>query len=150
MNRTERTNYQWVHDLKQNGSTRIEAIGDLREFLERGLYHYLTYTRNDLADRSAAERHQIAHEYARESLLKVLDNLAVFPNVSQFKTWAAKFAARVVTTNLRCTDSVPLAHRQMNAVGSYGPPEIQSILRIGQVVREWRVSEWEDDGGHIS
>ena len=99
---TERTNHQWVNDLQWNGSTRLQAVHDLREFLEQGLYHYLSRTRSDLVDRSGSDLRQTSADYARESLLKVLDNLALFRGTSQFTTWAAKFAARVAAADLTC------------------------------------------------
>ncbi len=99
---TERTNYQRVNDLGHDGSTRLEAVRDLRDLLERGLYHWLNHVRNDLSDRSVAELRQIAQDYAREALFKILDNLALLQDASQFTTWAAKFAARVATADLKC------------------------------------------------
>jgi len=110
---TERSNYQWVHDLNQNGSMRLQAIRDLGEFLERGLYHYLTHRRNDLADHSGDELRQIAQKYAGESLNRVLESLAAFEGTSQFTTWAGKFAARVATTRLKYTNTVQTEGNEM-------------------------------------
>ena len=126
---TERTNSQWVNDLQQNGSTRLQAICDLRDFLERGLYHYLSNTQDDLAYRPGEELRHIAQEFATESLFKVLDNLALFRSTSQFTTWAAKFAARAATTGLSCVRPTQLEPEPLNPVTDYVLLEMSKAVR---------------------
>jgi len=91
---TNRTNCQWMDDLQPDSPIRLQAVSDLRERLEHGLYHYLSRERDDLADRSTAELRQIAQEHAEESLRRVLDSLELFHCTSEFTTWASKVAAR--------------------------------------------------------
>ena len=109
----DRTNHQWMADLHEDSPMRIQAADDLHEFLERGLYHYLSHTRNDLADSSAVELRHMAQEHAEESLYQVLDSLPLFRDTSQFTTWAAKFAARVATADLKCARSMHLEPEQL-------------------------------------
>jgi RNA polymerase sigma-70 factor, ECF subfamily len=97
----ERTNEQWLADLRSEGSTRAEALSDLRERLERGLFYYLSHDRSDLSDRSSEEIQQMAQDFAQDALLKVIDNLDTFRGESMFVTWASKIAARVAISELR-------------------------------------------------
>ena len=97
----DRTNEQWLADLHSEGADRSEALSDLRERLERGLYFYLSTDRSDLSSRSSEEIQQMAQDFAQEALLKVLDNIDSFRGESMFVTWAAKIAARVAISELR-------------------------------------------------
>lgn len=98
---TDRTNEQWLADLRSEGSVRADALSDLRDRLERGLYYYLSTDRSDLSSRSTDELQQMAQDFAQEALLKVLDNLDTFRGESMFVTWASKIAARVAISELR-------------------------------------------------
>jgi hypothetical protein len=44
----DRTNHRKI-ELRADSPRRAQTIGDLRGFPERGLYHYLSHTRKDLA-----------------------------------------------------------------------------------------------------
>ena len=98
---TERTNQEWLADLRAGEAIRAEALVDLRERLRRGLYYYLSRERSDLSDRSPDEIGQMAEDFAQDALLKVLDNLDTFRGESRFTTWAAKIAVRVAISELR-------------------------------------------------
>lgn len=98
---TERTNDQWLEDLRSDGTARAAALGDLQARLERGLLFYLSHDRSDLSDRTTEELQQMAQDFAQDALLKVLDNLDSFRGESQFITWASKIAARVAISELR-------------------------------------------------
>ena len=104
-----------MSDLQPDSPIRQQAIDDLRGRLEHGLYHYLSDNRNDLAHRSVAELRQIAQEYAKESLHKVLDSIALFRGTSQFITWAARFAARLATADVTCDRCTQLAPEPPNS-----------------------------------
>lgn len=98
---TDRTNDQWLADLRGEAGVRGEALSDLRDRLERGLYYYLSTDRSDLSGRSSEELQQMAQDFSQEALLKVLDNLDSFRGESMFVTWASKIAARVAISELR-------------------------------------------------
>jgi RNA polymerase sigma-70 factor, ECF subfamily len=98
---TDRTNDQWLADLRSEGNVRAEALSDLRDRLERGLYYYLSTDRSDLSGRSSDELQQMSQDFSQEALLKVLDNLDSFRGESMFVTWASKIAARVAISELR-------------------------------------------------
>lgn len=97
----DRTNEQWLADLQTEGPARAEALGDLTQRLERGLFYYLRHDRSDLSNRSEDEIQRMAQDFAQEALLKVLDNLETFRGESLFLTWASKIAARVAISELR-------------------------------------------------
>lgn len=88
---TERTNDQWLHDLR--AADHGAAIEVLRQRLVRGLRYALKQryhlTEPDLED------------FAQEALVKVLANLDTFRGESKFTTWAQKIAIRVAFSELR-------------------------------------------------
>lgn len=93
----ERTNSQWLADLRTTGDRQNQALADLRAILVRGL----TFT---LADRWAAydpRLTELAEEVAQETLLNVLAHLHTFEGRSRFTTWAQKIAVRAAATELR-------------------------------------------------
>jgi RNA polymerase sigma-70 factor (ECF subfamily) len=98
---SERTNNDWLVDLRAEGPPRQDAIQALLARLERGLYYYLSQERSDLSSRSTDELRQMAQDFAQDALLKVLDNLESFRGESQFTTWASKIAMRVAISELR-------------------------------------------------
>jgi RNA polymerase sigma-70 factor, ECF subfamily len=87
----ERTNEQWLRDLRGEPSPR--ALADLRERLTRGLRYALKQryhiTEPDIED------------FVQDSLVKILDNLDTFRGESQFLTWAQKIAVREAFSELR-------------------------------------------------
>ena len=93
-----------MNDLCPSNPIRLQAIADLSERLERGIYHYLSHERSDVVGRSGDNLRQIAKNFTAASLLRILDNLALFKGTSGFTTWAAKHAARVSTTGLERID----------------------------------------------
>jgi RNA polymerase sigma-70 factor (ECF subfamily) len=102
---TERTNEQWVSDLKGdlNGEPAVQAqaLEDLRARLQRSILYYLTHERSDLADRSGQELARMADDLAQDAVLRVIENLPSFRGDSRFTTWATKIAVRLAISELR-------------------------------------------------
>jgi RNA polymerase sigma-70 factor (ECF subfamily) len=102
---TERNNDEWIADLAADpagGDTRhAEALKDLRQRLERGVFYYLRNDRSDLSDYTLDVLEQMAQDFTQDALLKILDNLDSFRGESQFITWATKIAMRVAISELR-------------------------------------------------
>jgi len=98
---TERTNEEWLSQLKSEGVERAAALEDLRTRLERGVFFYLRNDRSDLSDRTSEEIEQMTQDFVQDALLKVLDNLESFRGESKFTTWATKIATRVAISELR-------------------------------------------------
>jgi RNA polymerase sigma-70 factor (ECF subfamily) len=89
----DRTNEEWLAELRSRGPEREQALADLRALLVRGL-------RYGLADRSSVTGVDI-EDFAQEALLKITASLDTFRGESRFTTWAQKIAIRVAFSELR-------------------------------------------------
>jgi RNA polymerase sigma-70 factor (ECF subfamily) len=98
---TDRTNDQWLIELRGDGDVQAAALEDLKERLQRGIYYYLSRERSDLATLSHNELMQMAQDMAQDATLRVLDNLDSFRGDSLFTTWATRIAVRVAISDLR-------------------------------------------------
>ncbi len=97
----ERTNEQWIAELTGSPEVQAQALEDLRQRLQRGIFYYLSRERSDLTHLSAQELTQMAEDLAQDATLRVLDNLDSFRGDSRFTTWATKIAVRVAISDLR-------------------------------------------------
>ena len=97
----ERTNEQWIADLTGSSTEQTQALQDLRERLQRGIFYYLSRERSDLAQLSSQELTQMAEDLAQDATLRVMENLDSFRGDSRFTTWATKIAVRVAISDLR-------------------------------------------------
>jgi RNA polymerase sigma-70 factor (ECF subfamily) len=87
----ERTNEQWLADLREPGPRK--ALADLYDRLVRGLGAALGgYGSGAVAD---------AEDFAQEALIKITGNLDSFRGESRFTTWAQKIAVNVALTELK-------------------------------------------------
>ena len=93
----ERTNQQWLHELRATGPTHNKALADLRQVLLNGLQRGVL----NRISTTAPEFETQAEDFAQEALLRILDNLDSFAGRSRFTTWAHKIATSVVYTELR-------------------------------------------------
>lgn len=98
---TERTNDDWIADLKNISERQADALQDLQARLQRGIYYYLSRERSDLSGLSGHELTQMAQDLAQDATLRVLDNLDSFRGDSLFTTWAARIAVRLAISDLR-------------------------------------------------
>ena len=101
--RTERTNEEWLADLRAAPETdqQAGAIEDLKVRLQRGIFYYLSRERSDLQHLSHHEITQMAEDLAQDATLRVIENLDSFRGDSQFTTWATRIAVRVAISDLR-------------------------------------------------
>ena len=93
----QRTNDEWIADLKSEGSAKTDALTDLRVILLNGLRRGLV----DHVNTSGLEFDGLAEDFVQEALLKILANIDSFQGNSKFTTWAHKIAVRVALTELR-------------------------------------------------
>lgn len=98
---TDRTNEQWLADLRGDGEAQERALLDLKDRLQRGIFYYLSRERSDLTYLSQRELTQMAEDLAQDSVLRVIDNLDSFRGDSLFTTWATRIAVRVAISDLR-------------------------------------------------
>ena len=94
---TQRTNEQWLDDLRTTGAAHDAAVIDLHAILVSGLQRGLLAQVNT----SAPEFETQAEDFAQEAILKILANLDSFAGRSKFTTWAHKIAVSVALTELR-------------------------------------------------
>lgn len=97
----DRTNEEWLADLTGASDTQAQALDDLRQRLQRGIYYYLSRERSDLSDLSTNELQQMSEDLAQDATLRVMDNLGTFRGDSLFTTWATRIAVRVAISDLR-------------------------------------------------
>lgn len=109
---TQRTNEQWLADLRGEEDVRDSALDDLRALILRGLPYALA----GKLDPNSPEFEALAEEVAQETLLRVLDHLDSFEGRSSFVTWAHKIAVRQALGELRRRRwrDVPLPEMEMS------------------------------------
>jgi len=90
---TERSNSDWLSDLRSPGTRHDAAISDLRAFLVRSLGYALR-------DRTNVRQDDI-EDFAQDAVLRILDKLESFRGESRFTTWAQAVAVRVAFSALR-------------------------------------------------
>jgi RNA polymerase sigma-70 factor (ECF subfamily) len=94
---SDRTNEEWVSDLRSEGFQRDAALADLRQVV----LHGLPYALNKWLSTSDPRFSPLADEVTQDTLLRVLDRLDTFEGRSQFTTWVHKIAIRIALTELR-------------------------------------------------
>lgn len=95
-----RHNVDWLADLG-NDETQAEALADLREYLLRAVFVYLSRHRADLTDLDWRELEHLAEDSVQEALLQILAHLDTFRGESKFTTWAYRFVINVAAGELR-------------------------------------------------
>ncbi len=98
---SDRTNDEWLADLRASADVQAHALQDLQTRLQRGIFYYLSRERSDLTHLSANEITQMAQDMAQDAILRVIDNLDSFRGDSLFTTWATRIAVRVAISDLR-------------------------------------------------
>lgn len=97
----ERTNEQWLSELRGESEGQTAAIEDLRQRLQKSILYYLSRDRSDLRDQAIQELSQMAEDLAQDATLRVIDNLDSFRGESRFTTWANRIAIRMAISDLR-------------------------------------------------
>lgn len=98
---TERTNEEWLADLRGTPEVQARALKDLQARLQRGIFYYLSRERSDLSELSNHELTQMSEDLAQDATLRVMENLDSFRGDSLFTTWATRIATRVAISDLR-------------------------------------------------
>ncbi|MBE0689818.1 MAG: RNA polymerase sigma factor [Anaerolineae bacterium] len=124
----ERTNEEWLHDLRSGEAVQAEALEDLRKRLQRGILYYLSRERSDLNHLSNHELTQMASDLSQDATLRVLANLDTFRGDSLFTTWATRIAVRVAISELRRARYRDFSLDNLTADGDLLPPSANSFL----------------------
>lgn len=124
---SERTNEQWIADLRAAGDGQAAAISDLKERLLRGIYYYLSRERSDLVGLSHTELGHMAEDMAQDATLRVLANLDSFRGDSMFTTWATRIAVRVAISDLRRARYRDFSLDDLTAEGDFLPASANPV-----------------------
>jgi RNA polymerase sigma-70 factor (ECF subfamily) len=125
---SERTNEQWLADLNGVPDVKAQALQDLRERLQRGIFYYLSRERSDLSSLSHAELTQMAEDLSQDATLRVLENLESFRGDSLFTTWATRIAVRVAISELRRARYKDFSLDDLTADGDLLPASATNLL----------------------
>lgn len=93
----DRTNEEWIADLKADGQIQQEALADLRQIILAGL----PYGLSKWLSPSDPRFEPLSTEVAQETLLRVLDRMDTFEGRSKFTTWVYTIAVRIALSELR-------------------------------------------------
>jgi RNA polymerase sigma-70 factor, ECF subfamily len=98
----ERNNEQWLEELAaEDTPQQAAALDDLQQYLQRGIFYYLSRERSDLSTYGIQDLNQMAEDFAQDATLRILDNLETFRGDSRFTTWAMKIGTRTAISELR-------------------------------------------------
>ena len=97
----ERSNAEWLHDLRSEGRAHAVAVQELREYLLRAVLLYYRRNRSDLSHLRREELMQLAEDVTQDALLMILDKLDTFRGDSKFTTWAYRVAINQAASDLR-------------------------------------------------
>lgn len=123
----ERTNDEWLADLRDDSPCQADALGDLRTRVQRSIYYYLSQERSDLRDSPQQELQQMAEDLSQDTVMRVLNNLHHFRGESQFTTWANRIATRIAISELRRARYRDFSLDNITAEGETLPAEASLI-----------------------
>ena len=140
---TERNNEQWLAELRnEEEAVQTDALQELRQRLQRGIYFYLSQDRSDLRGLAAIELQQMAQDLAQDATLRVMDNLDNFRGESRFTTWANKIAIRLAISDLRRARYKDFSLDELTADGDLLP--ISSRMASSAAPTPEKVAERDD------
>jgi len=117
--RNDRSNEEWLADLRGTAEQQSAALNDLRSRLKRSIHYYLSQERSDLRDLAQKELMTMAEDLAQDATLRVVDNLDNFRGESRFTTWANKIAIRLAISDLRRARYRDFSLDQITADGDF-------------------------------
>ena len=93
----DRSNEEWLADLRSDGPAKEEALADLRATILNGL----PYALSNYLSPDNPQFNSLTEEVAQDTMLRVMDHLDTFEGRSRFTTWVQKIAVRIALTELR-------------------------------------------------
>lgn len=93
----DRTNQEWLNELRTPGPDQEEALSDLRAIIMKGL----PYALSKWMKPNDPKFDPLVEEVSQDTLLRVLDKMDTFEGRSKFTTWVHKIAIRLALTELR-------------------------------------------------
>lgn len=93
----QRTNEEWLSELRAIGQVQGDALADLHAIILKGL----PYALSKWLSPTDPHFEPFTEEVAQDTLLRVLDKIDTFEGRSKFTTWVHKIAVRIALTELR-------------------------------------------------
>lgn len=118
-----RSNEEWLEELRASGAVQEAALADLRNLLLRAVLFFFSRSRGDFEQLSHAEILQIAEDCAQEALIAVMNHLSDFRGDSKFTTWAYKFAINIALMTARRERWKGLSLDQLTSMEGSSLPE---------------------------
>lgn len=97
----KRSNEEWLRALRGGGVLQQEALQDLRDYLLRAVFVYLSRHRSDLSHFHHDELRQLAEDWTQDAVLAIVDKLDTFRGQSKFTTWTYRFVINLAAGELR-------------------------------------------------
>jgi RNA polymerase sigma-70 factor (ECF subfamily) len=97
----QRSDAQWIADLKSSGQAQQAALREMGQALERSALFYLNRRLAGSESVASDEIAALAQDVTQEASLLVLQKLDSFRGEARFLTWASSLAVRVAMTALR-------------------------------------------------
>lgn len=97
----ERSNNDWLADLRSSGEVQKAALEDLRRYLLQAALAYLLGKRSDLQNLAPEEIRDLAEDFAQEALMVIQQKLNTFRGDSKFTTWAYRIVLNLAASELR-------------------------------------------------
>ena len=97
----ERSDAQWLEELRSEGRVQEAALDDLRAVLQRAALFYARRRLGGSEGVGGDEVAALAEDSAQEASLIVLAKMETFRGEAKFLTWASSLAVRVTMTALR-------------------------------------------------
>jgi RNA polymerase sigma-70 factor (ECF subfamily) len=92
-----KSNEEWLADLKSDGPAKEAALADLRAIILNGL----PFALSNYLSPDNPQFNPLTEEVAQDTLLRVMDHLDTFEGRSRFTTWVQKIAVRTALSELR-------------------------------------------------
>ena len=158
-----RSNQEWLHDLRSDGTIQDAAITDLRELLLRAALYFISRNLGDFRGLDRDEILQRAEDCAQDAMIAVMNHLSDFRGDSKFTTWAYKFAInialmtarrerwkRVSLDELASSDENNFLERLMQDVSDVVTPERSTLqVEVQNIIQEVIDRDLTDKQRHV-
>ena len=119
MDYLQKSNEEWLEELRRPSPGCSTAIDNLRGVLLRGLT--AAFRKSNKID------HHSIEDFAQEALIKIMDNLDTFKGESAFTTWSMKIAVNHTITQLR--------RKRWEDVSLDSLPSPEAVVAPGKLIR---------------
>jgi RNA polymerase sigma-70 factor (ECF subfamily) len=97
----DRTNADWIAELRAGGQQQSQALEDLHRLLERTATFYVRRRLSGREGVAADAIQALVEDSSQEASVLILQRLNTFRGEAKFQTWASSFVIRIAMTALR-------------------------------------------------